>query len=63
MVFWFFQWVKKGCVREKWVNVVSNLGVSFLDDNSGKRDVSNYDNHPSNYYYKTAHNGQKQAFS
>ena len=63
MVFWFFQWVKKGYVRNKWVNVVSNLGVSFLDDNSGKRDVSNYDNHPSNYYYKTAHNGQKQAFS
>ena len=29
------------------VNVVSNLGVNILDDNSGKCDVSNYDNHPS----------------
>ena len=29
------------------VNVVSNLGVNILDDNPGKCDVSNYDNHPS----------------
>ena len=32
--------------NDYFVNVVSILGVNMLDDNAGKSDVSNYDNHP-----------------
>ena len=39
------------------LNVFSTLYKNFLDDKSGKDDVSNDDNHPSIHnYYKTTHN-------
>ena len=43
------------------VDVFSNLGVNMLDDNSGKGDVSNYDNHPS-IISRKQHNGEKPIF-
>ena len=36
--------------NDYFVNVVSNLGINFVDDNSGKGDVSNYNsNYKSNF--------------
>ena len=46
--------------KDDFANVVSDLGVSILDDNSGKGDVSN-SNHPRIITIKQ-NNGQKQSF-
>ena len=45
------------------VNVVANLGINFLDDKSGKGDVSNYDNHPSIIIIKQCIADKKKVFS
>ena len=45
------------------VNVVSNLGVNMLDDNSGKGDISNYDNRPSIISIKQHITDKNKVFS
>ena len=44
------------------VNIVSNLGVIMLDDDYGKGDVSNYDNHPSIISIKQHITDKKKVF-
>ena len=44
------------------VNIVSNLGVIMLDDDYGKGDVSNYDNHPSIISIKQHMTDKKKVF-
>ena len=52
-----------GTFNHYFVNVVSNLGVKMLDDNSGKGDDSNYDNHPSIISIKQHITDKKKVFS
>ena len=49
--------------NDYFVNVVSNLGVNMLDDNSSKGDVSSHDDHPSIISIKQHITDKSKCFS